>query len=167
MAEHPNAVDPVCGMAVDPDHAAGRYDYHGQAYYFCNPHCLERFRADPEHYLHPGHAPAMPEPAAPPPPGTARQYICPMDPDVVSDRPGPCPKCGMALEPKDVPLETEVDPEHADMLRRFWVALALGVPVVVLAMGGMIVGHAWLSPWTSGLIQFILTTAVVFYRCSR
>lgn len=157
------AVDPVCGMTVDPEHAAGRFDYRGQPYFFCSTHCLHRFQSDPEHYLHPSHTPAMPKPLAAlqsPAPGTTRQYICPMDPDVVSDRPGPCPKCGMALEPKDVPLETEADPEHAAMLRRFWIALVLGVPVIVLAMGEMLHGNA---SWIGGVIQLVLTTIVVFY----
>jgi Cu+-exporting ATPase len=163
-----HVVDPVCGMSVDPAHAAARFEYHGRAYYFCNPRCRDRFQADPEHFLHDGHVPRMPSvaaaPPAPPAPGTARQYTCPMDPEIVSDRPGPCPKCGMALEPRDVPVEDEVDPEHANMLRRFWIAVALSIPVVILAMGGMLVGHEhWLSPWTSGVLQFALTTTVVFY----
>ncbi len=46
--------DPVCGMTVDPARAAGKYEYQGQTYYFCNPKCEERFKADPEKYLHPG-----------------------------------------------------------------------------------------------------------------
>jgi Cu+-exporting ATPase len=157
------AIDPVCGMTVDPERAAGRFDYRDQPYYFCSTHCLHRFRQDPEHYLHGDHTPAMPEPLATapsPPPGTARQYICPMDPDVVSDRPGPCPRCGMALEPKDVPLETEADPEHAAMLRRLWIALALGVPVIVLGMVEMLHGH---PSWIGGVVQLVLTTLVVFY----
>jgi Cu+-exporting ATPase len=157
------AIDPVCGMTVDREHAAGHFDYRGQPYYFCSTHCLHRFQQDPEHYLHGDHTPAMPEPLAAlpsPPAGTARQYICPMDPDVVSDRPGPCPKCGMALELRDVPLEAEVDPEHAAMLRRFWIALALGVPVIVLGMVEMLRDH---PSWIGGIVQLGLTTLVVFY----
>ncbi len=165
MVAPTNALDPVCGMTVDADHAAGWHDYHGQPYFFCSTSCLQRFRADPEHFLHAGHTPAMPEPLLESPaPGSARQYICPMDPDVVNDRPGPCPKCGMALEPKDVPVEVEADPEHAAMLRRLWIALALAVPVVVLAMGEMAAGPGrWISPWHNGLVQCVLTTIVVFY----
>ncbi len=157
------AIDPVCGMTVDPEHAAGRFEYRGQPYFFCSTHCLHHFQSDPEHYLHGTHTPAMPKPlAALPsaPPGTARQYICPMDPDVVSDRPGPCPKCGMALEPKDVAAEPETDLEYADMLRRFAVALALGVPVFLLAMAAML--HGQVSR-TGGLLQLVFTTGIVFY----
>src|SRR5260221_10204032 len=99
-----------------------------------------------------------------PTPGSARLYVCPMDPEVVSDRAGPCPKCGMPLEPKDVLPAAEADPEQADMLRRFWVGLALTVPVMVLAMGEMLAGHGnWMAPWPNGLIQLVLTSAVVFW----
>jgi Cu+-exporting ATPase len=158
------AIDPVCGMTVDPDRAAGRWDYQGQTYWFCSAHCQQRFQADPEHYLHGAQTPAMPEMHAAPAPGATRKYICPMDPEVVADRPGPCPKCGMPLESSDVTVEADADPEHAGMLRRFWVAFALGAPVVVLAMGEMIVGHErWLSPWINGLLQLVLTSAVVFW----
>jgi Cu+-exporting ATPase len=45
------AIDPICGMMVEPATAAGRFDYKGQAYYFCATSCLERFRADPEKAL--------------------------------------------------------------------------------------------------------------------
>jgi P-type Cu+ transporter len=88
------AIDPVCGMTVDPARAAGEYDWQGTTYYFCNPGCLAKFKADPAKYLAPAEARAS-EP--PPPPAT--MYICPMDPEVRQDHPGACPKCGMALEP--------------------------------------------------------------------
>src|SRR5438034_4694109 len=101
MSTQATAIDPVCGMSVDPATAPARTTYQGTAYYFCCPHCLKKFEADAHKYLT-----GKPEPmtlgradAAPTPPGTKRQYICPMDPDVVSEEPGPCPKCGMALEP--------------------------------------------------------------------
>ena len=87
-------IDPVCGMTVDPARAAGEYEYAGQKYYFCNPHCLHRFRETPEQYLHPAQPADAPAPATP-----AATYICPMDPEVRQSTPGACPKCGMALEP--------------------------------------------------------------------
>ena len=86
-------IDPVCGMTVVPEKAAGSHDYDGTRYYFCGVRCLERFKAEPERFLAP--KPAVPD--GPAPAGT--QYICPMDPEVRQDRPGACPKCGMALEP--------------------------------------------------------------------
>jgi P-type Cu+ transporter len=93
--------DPVCGMTVDPVKAAGKYEYQGQSYYFCNPKCKERFQTDPEKYLHPAAQPAMS------PKGSS--YICPMDPEVNQDHPGACPKCGMALEPETPVLPTKVE----------------------------------------------------------
>jgi Cu+-exporting ATPase len=45
------AVDPVCGMTVDPAHAAGSVEHDGKTYYFCNPHCVDKFRADPQRYV--------------------------------------------------------------------------------------------------------------------
>ncbi len=89
-----SVVDPVCGMTINPATAAGKHDYKGTTYYFCNPGCLAKFKADPEKYLAPAVATA-PDPPAPP--GTI--YTCPMDPEVRQDHPGACPKCGMALEP--------------------------------------------------------------------
>jgi P-type Cu+ transporter len=120
-------IDPVCGMTVDPATAAASSTYRGSTYYFCNPGCKTKFDADPERYLapaaapadghshHPHHAPA----AAAVPTGT--KWICPMDPEVVSDRPGACPKCGMALEPDMPPaLASKVEwtcPMHPEIVR--------------------------------------------------
>jgi Cu+-exporting ATPase len=86
-------IDPVCGMKVDPEQPkGGTAVYRNQVFGFCSPKCRAKFEADPERYLHPREAAAS-EVAA----GT--KWICPMDPEVASDHPGPCPKCGMALEP--------------------------------------------------------------------
>src|SRR5206468_1612558 len=116
------AVDPVCGMTVDPARAAGHIEHEGTTYYFCSKGCAAKFTADPKKYLsgsrEPMHPPAplltigglkraeraeksntTPERRTPnSEPRT--QWVCPMDPEVVSDRPGACPKCGMALEPR-------------------------------------------------------------------
>ena len=86
-------LDPVCGMTVRPEEAAGTHVHEGTTYYFCSTSCVERFKADPGAFLSPaGRAEPAPAPA-----GT--QYFCPMDPEVRQDHPGSCPKCGMALEP--------------------------------------------------------------------
>ena len=114
------AIDPVCGMTVDPATAAGSHVHGGRTYWFCSAGCLERFRADPERYLAAGpdaraHAPA------PSPAGRASDYTCPMDPEVRQPGPGACPKCGMALEPVAVealPTRTEwVCPMHPEIVR--------------------------------------------------
>src|SRR5207248_3809233 len=116
-------------MNVMPETAAGKFEYKGRTYYFCNPRCLERFRANPEQFL----APAKVET-----PGPAGIYTCPMHPEVRQAGPGTCPKCGMALEPEMATLEEEENPELADMTRRFWIAAALSLPVLILGMLGML-----------------------------
>ncbi len=123
------ALDPVCGMNVDPVTAASTVAHAGISYYFCSRGCGEKFKAEPEKFL------------SPPAPSTATQtqtqtqsqapttsadtkptvaYVCPMDPEVRKDRPGPCPKCGMALEPDlpAAPAKTQwTCPMHPQIVR--------------------------------------------------
>jgi P-type Cu+ transporter len=124
-------VDPVCGMTVDPADAAGSVEYRGQTYYFCNPSCVERFRATPEAFV--GDKAQQPSPA---PPGNV-EYTCPMHPEIVRDAPGACPICGMALEPRTISLTDEPNPELVDMTRRFWIGALLGAPVFLVTMADM------------------------------
>ncbi len=88
--------DPVCGMDVLPERARASYEHDGRTYYFCSTHCLEKFRTNPEKYLAPESRPAveMPERSL----ARAREFTCPMHPEVRQKEPGPCPDCGMALE---------------------------------------------------------------------
>jgi Cu+-exporting ATPase len=158
------AIDPVCHMTVDPATARASTEYQGQKYYFCSPHCLEKFQADPQRYLaHGDHSPAHPDVTPAPVPGTAVEYFCPMDPEVVSDRPGFCPKCGMALEPRATSAEEGPNPELADMSRRFWIGLVLGLPVFVLAMAEMIPGLRLLDMGVTAWVELVLATPVVLY----
>src|SRR6185503_1440064 len=108
-------IDPVCGMTVYPDNAAGCFEYNGEIYYFCNPHCLHPFEKDPESFLT--------KTAAQKPATRAQQYTCPMHPQIIRDGPGSCPICGMALEPLTASLDEEANPELVDMSRRFWFAV--------------------------------------------
>ncbi|WP_398474924.1 heavy metal translocating P-type ATPase [Tardiphaga sp.] len=148
-------LDVVCGMTVDPATAKQRFSYKGQDYFFCGTRCRERFSADPESFLKPR------EPAPPMPAGTI--YICPMDPEIRQEGPGTCPICGMALEPETVSLDDGPDPELIDMTRRFWIALALTLPVFVLEMGSHL-GLMQLVPQaTSNWISFALATPVVLW----
>ena len=107
-------LDPVCGMSVDLDTTAHQFIYADQTYGFCCAHCLEKFKAGPEQFLHPEQSAN----AAPTSPDTV--YVCPMDPEVRADKPSPCPKCGMALEPEVAPLPTPtveyVCPMHLEVV---------------------------------------------------
>lgn len=147
--------DFVCGMRVDPLTAKHRFAYKGQDYFFCGGRCRERFEAEPEKFL----KPKAPEPAAPA--GTV--YTCPMHPEVKQVGPGSCPICGMALEPEQVSLDDAPDPELIDMTRRFWIALALTIPVFVLEMGAHLGGMRLVSPIWSNWISFALATPVVLW----
>src|SRR3989338_2048508 len=80
-------------------------------------------------------------------------YTCPMHPEVISDKPGSCPKCGMALEPKSGAVSPD-DKEYRDLLRRFWVSLGFTVPIVLLAA---------LEMFPMNWVSLILTTPVVLW----
>jgi Cu+-exporting ATPase len=153
--DHVHATDPVCGMSVDPQTAKHRLVYKGQDYFFCSGRCRERFEAEPDKFLQP----KPPEPAAAP--GTI--YTCPMHPEVKQVGPGSCPICGMALEPEQVSLDDAPDPELIDMTRRFWIALALTLPVFVIEMGGHLgLMHLFPHNW-SNWISLALATPVVLW----
>lgn len=192
--------DPVCGMDVDPDHAAGSHEYAGKTYYFCNPRCLEKFRSEPARYLTAAARPAMTEAQTPasggeytcpmdpeirrsgpgacpkcgmaleplvaPAPAQRIEYTCPMHPEIVREQPGACPICGMALEPRTAGPVAEENPELVDMTRRFWVSLALSLPLLLLSMFEMIPSrplmHA-LSARALVWLQFLLSTPVVLW----
>jgi Cu+-exporting ATPase len=169
-----SAVDPVCGMAVDPDRALHRLDHAGVAYVFCSASCREAFAADPGRYLERGQelrlAVAHPAPHVPPAdterPRAGALYTCPMHPEIVRDTPGSCPICGMALEPRTVTLDEEADPELVDMVRRMWAGAVLSMPVVAIAMlehapGEWLIRLAPHSVWA--VVQLMLTTPVVLW----
>jgi len=149
--------DPVCGMTVDPAHAAGHYHYQGADYYFCNPSCELKFKANPTSYL-------QPKPAAAPRVPTAEsaqvEYTCPMDPEVRQFGPGTCPKCGMALEPVTVSLTGEENPELAGMRHRFRISLLFTLPLLAFMISDMLPGKPLASiAW----VQFPLATPVVLW----
>ncbi|MGE0340438.1 MAG: heavy metal translocating P-type ATPase [Xanthobacteraceae bacterium] len=147
--------DPVCGMMVDPHTAKHRHEYRGHTYYFCNPKCREKFIADPEKYLA-GEKPKENVPAA-------TIYTCPMHPEVRQVGPGSCPICGMALEPELVTADSGPNPELIDMTRRFWIALALTIPVFFLEMIPHLTGISFVPAEYSGPLQFIFATPVVLW----
>ncbi|MFO1462347.1 MAG: heavy metal translocating P-type ATPase [bacterium] len=171
------AKDPVCDMEVDPDAAAGRWEYRGKTYYFCSPYCRDAFAREPERFLG-GRPPAAPsaapggryfcpmcpgveqegpgtcpkcgmalQPVHPVQPSSKVEYTCPMHPQIVRDQPGNCPICGMALEPRTVSAAETADPELKDMSRRFWIGAALSLPLLLLAMSEMLPRLGTLRQW--------------------
>mgnify|MGYP003629591137 FL=1 len=154
------AKDPVCGMTVTLGLGKPTFEHAGTTYHFCNPGCRAKFEADPGHYLSGAHkkqAEAMPA-------GT--KYTCPMHPEIVTDKPGDCPICGMALEPMGVPTGDEgPNPELVDFTRRFWVGAVLTVPVLILTMGPMLglgIREA-LGERTAQWIELALATPVILW----
>ncbi len=193
--------DPVCGMDVDPDHAAGRLEHQGRTYYFCSDFCVKKFGAAPERYAgrQPAHVPPAParaskeaaadytcpmdpevrqrgpgacpkcgmalEPAEVTAPPIRTDYTCPMHPEIVRSEPGHCPICGMALEPRTVVVE-EVNPELADMSRRFWISLGLTAPILAFMVSELLPGRP-LHQAVPGKVlvwaQCLLATPVVLW----
>jgi Cu+-exporting ATPase len=154
--------DPVCGMSVKPFASTPKAEWQGKTYFFCSSGCLKKFQTDPALYIQPQQtAPATP--AARPEP--AREYTCPMHPEIVRSQPGACPICGMALEPREVTGE-EANPDLVDMTRRFWVSLALSVPSLAFMISEFLPGkplqHAVPSQVTQW-VQFALATPVVLW----
>ena len=152
--------DPVCGMEVDPNAGGPRVEQEGHTFHFCSEGCRGKFVANPAAYLNSdAAAPTM----------TASdvevEYTCPMHPQIRQMGPGSCPICGMALEPVTVTGDEGPSAELVDMTRRFWVGVALSIPVLVLGMGtelsdtlaDAIPGRV--SAW----LQLILATPVVWW----
>ncbi|PDS58981.1 copper-translocating P-type ATPase [Rhizobium anhuiense] len=153
------AKDPVCGMSVDRSTARYFLKAEGEKFCFCSAACQAKFEADPAAYRD-GQRPTT----KPAPKGTL--YTCPMHPEVVSDRPGDCPKCGMALEPMGIPPADEgPNPELVDFVRRLWVSAILALPLLALGMGPMLglpLREAIGEPQAT-FIELLLATPVVLW----
>ena len=163
--------DPVCGMTVKPD-SPHRHVFEGREYRFCSAGCLAKFAADPRRYLAAPAAAGMPDvaekaaprPAVPAPAGG--EWTCPMHPEIVRDRPGSCPICGMALEPRTVTLDQAENPELVDMGLRFKVSVALTLPLVLFMVGTVLPGqpiHRMLSPSAMAWLELLLASPVVLW----
>jgi Cu+-exporting ATPase len=112
-------VDPVCGMKVSPEKAAASMNHAGRTWYFCAQGCKTKFEANPGKYDGSQAAPLTTISAAPKNQASA-QYTCPMHPEVLSPKPGACPKCGMALEPTQPSPAEHIEytcPMHPQIVR--------------------------------------------------
>jgi Cu+-exporting ATPase len=186
--------DPVCGMQVEPEKAPARVEHAGRPYFFCCQGCAQKFQADPAKYLTPRPAPsgaplvvlgatstapaAVPLPAVRAPSSSDRPahaahasptgggYTCPMHSEVAAPGPGSCPICGMALEPRAVSAEEGPNEELISMTRRFWVCVALTLPLLLAAMtdfGAGSGGAVGFSQRTREWIELLLATPVVLW----
>ncbi len=170
------AVDPICGMTVDPATALSAIGDDGKTCYFCSEWCRDEFHkrgppvASPHHaaaQAHDSESTASVRAAAAQSAAAAKgSWTCPMHPEIVMPGPGSCPICGMALEPMEIGAEDEENPELRDMTRRFWVGAALATPVFVLGMSDMIPGqplHQVLSERALHIISLLLSAPVVLW----
>jgi len=154
--------DPVCGMTIDPAKAKNRAEHAGHTFFFCSAHCREKFAAEPARYI--VNAPQGPDPAT----AAAREVLwtCPMHPQIVRKEAGNCPICGMALEPMSPAAGETENPELRDMTRRFWVGVALSLPLLAIAMAEHFdkpALDALIAPRLLVWVQLILGTPAVLW----
>lgn len=147
MAKH--VKDEICGMTVDQNTAV-TVMRNGVVYYFCSTHCRDKFLKG----------------LGAENPGNAQDniYTCPMHPEIIQEGPGDCPKCGMHLEPKNISAGEENSKEEKKLSRKFWMALVLTIPVIILAFYEMFphLGFKAIIPsFFSRWLQLILATPVV------
>lgn len=180
------AVDPVCGMTVDPNESLST-EHDGDTYFFCSRGCQQKFGENPRGFLDrtvedqsestaaaQGHSccgsgggtSSDPTGRVPTDRDPNALYTCPMHPEIEQQGPGDCPICGMDLEPKTITADgTGEDESYSDMRRRFWVGVVLSVPLLIIAMGPMV--GLYVARWTGdtafGWLQFALATPVVFW----
>ncbi len=145
------ATDPVCGMIVDTHAGKPTQQFRGHIYYFCSEGCRIKFAKEPNRYLD---AKGEPEPL---PAGTL--WTCPMHPQIVQEGPGPCPICGMALEPMGALPKDTANPELIDFTHRLWVAAPIGFALLALDMSAHMFGVD-LLPFVSPEVQQWLKLAL-------
>jgi P-type Cu+ transporter len=169
----PVLIDPVCGMTVDAA-TAPSLDHDGGTYFFCCDGCRDTFARQPDRYGAGGapapsqrvglpHAVPAPTSAAPTVGPKAGEWTCPMHPEVVRSLAGPCPICGMALEPRTVSAGGDESGELRDMTRRLTFAAAVTAPLLLLVMGDMWPGRpvdALLPGRARSLVELALAAPV-------
>ena len=168
-----NIKDPVCGMNVSETSKFSTTN-DKKEYYFCSKNCLDKFERNPSQYLneeknheHLEHN-HLEEPQTHKIIKQNRKYTCPMHPEIIRDKPGDCPKCGMALEPMGVidKKEEENTDELDYMTKRFWISTVLAIPLFILAMLADLSENilpSSLSMSTIQYIEFFLATPIVLW----
>lgn len=165
-----NRHDPVCGMQVN-EVSEHHHVYESYHYYFCSQYCLDKFQDDPESYINNktildtnnhDHQPVLSGNI------DSIKYTCPMHPEIIQNRSGSCPKCGMALEPMTATLDNndEKNGELIGMSRRFWISLPFAVLVFIIAMTVDLFPNLLpqsLSMRTVQWLEFLLATPVVLW----
>jgi Cu+-exporting ATPase len=151
--------DPVCGMDVDT-HDSESFLYKGKINYFCSTSCLDKFKSEPEKYTSKKITVSASS-------ETSKKdviYTCPMHSQVKNAGPGNCPICGMTLEPETLTEDhQEVNSEYKMMVTRFWIALALSLPLLIITMGGRSIFHTIKILENMKWIEFLLSTPVVLW----
>jgi Cu+-exporting ATPase len=156
-------IDPVCGMSTEDEKAFKAHEFDGKLFYFCSDKCIEKYANDPQAYSgERKEQPTLQDSSA-----ASATYTCPMHPEIEQIGPGPCPKCGMALERKDVTAGEEDTSEYDDMRKRFIFSVLLSVPLVLIAMRGMLPGGQIIedmaSAQTLGWVELLLSTPIVVW----
>ncbi len=147
--------DPVCAMDVE-ENTPYKIEKDGQVHYFCSARCKDKFSSGTLSKDQPEKSSAK----------AKGIYTCPMHPEIEQDHPGDCPKCGMALEPKNATMEDHSEGKESKALsRKFWGGLILGLPVVFLALEEMIpaMKFEFITHGVSVWSQLILSTFVIFW----
>lgn len=159
--------DPVCGMTVNlKSTQIETFRYKNNIYYFCNPTCKTKFEQNPENYLSKINVSELQYSAIKNNSDSTEIYICPMHSEIRQTGPGSCPICGMALEPEQINLESEVHPELMEFSKRLRFSAILTIPLFILSMSDLIPKQPLqhLFPFELyALIQFLLATPVVLW----
>ncbi len=181
------ATDPVCGMQVSPENAI-QSEYQGKSFYFCSESCQQKFNDDSEgvlaqrskkeadkisensgssHNCCSGHEVSLSSiDSRPSTLDSHALYTCPMHSEIEQAGPGACPICGMDLEPKFLGAATESEEGQLQaMKRRFWVGVALSIPLLAIAMAPMIGLRIadWMPERILNWLQLVMATPVVFW----
>lgn len=161
-----NLKDPVCGMDVTAE-SEHNYSYQDKPYYFCSPHCLDKFKADSKSYIDANKQVDKHKSDAKNGNQAETMYTCPMHPEIVQDRPGSCPICGMDLVPL-APTDNAEQKIYKYLLKKMKIAVLFAVPVFIISMSELIPGKPLsniMSQQSWNWMQFILTVPIVFYAC--